>query len=161
MLPKRRFWKSDERLGTRFRSTFQRGEHSIWATFLWKVVWGFYPKHSFGHLKSSFGNINLLQKIMASHACKCTSLKHWVRNHAAFVRSCGSIPENQHIASYSMLLSFVIILQKLLQKITACQPSTRPRNPRFKDVHTGTKRRLEHLNWMSKRTIGIRGLPAA
>jgi hypothetical protein len=55
MLPKRRFWKSDERLGTRFRSAFQRGEYSIWATFLWKVARKFDPKRSFGLPKSSFG----------------------------------------------------------------------------------------------------------
>jgi hypothetical protein len=43
--------------GNAFRSVFQRGEYTIWATFLWKVVRKFDPKRSFGHPKSSFGSI--------------------------------------------------------------------------------------------------------
>jgi hypothetical protein len=34
MLPKRRFWMAERTFGNAFRSTFQRGEYSIWATLL-------------------------------------------------------------------------------------------------------------------------------
>ncbi len=68
MLPKRRFWKSDERLGTHFRSTFQRGEYSILATLLWN-----YFENAFQNVRSDFQNLRLgsinferwLQKIVA------------------------------------------------------------------------------------------------
>ncbi len=80
MLPKRRFWKSDERLGTRFRSAFQRGEYSIWATFLWKVVRKFDPKRSFGHPKSSFGEHKLYHHF---HAIRTISSERLGQLHAS------------------------------------------------------------------------------
>ncbi len=61
--PNEDFGLPNERLGTHFRSTFQRREYSIWATFLWKVLRKCVPKCSFGLPKSSFGEHKLVTNI--------------------------------------------------------------------------------------------------
>jgi hypothetical protein len=59
---------------------------------------------------------------------------------------------NRSIASHKIL--HCIMIHDLLASSLACI-LTRPRNPRFKDVHTGTKRRLDVKT--SNRDSGISG----
>ncbi len=63
LFPNEDFGWPNERLGTHFRSTFQRGEYSIWATFLWKVLRKCVPKRSFGLPKSLFGEHKVCKMI--------------------------------------------------------------------------------------------------
>ncbi len=129
MLPKRRFWKSDEHLGTRFRSAFQKGEYSIWATFLWKVVRSFDPKRSLGHPKSSFREHKLYKTITKESRIPWNSTSHVATifcNHLA--KLLQKIVASHETAHHMLLLSFVIILQSVTkdsripenQHITCC-----------------------------------------
>jgi hypothetical protein len=60
--PNEDFGLPNERLGTHFRSSFQRREYSIWATFLRKVLRKCVPKCSFGLPKSSFGEHKFVKR---------------------------------------------------------------------------------------------------
>ena len=46
--------------GTNFQSTFQIREYSIWATFIWKLLWKYVPECLVGLPKSSFGDHKII-----------------------------------------------------------------------------------------------------
>ncbi len=83
MLPKRRFWKEEQKMNAAFRSTFQGWEYSMWATNHGKVLRtvAFHllfllPKSSFGRGKldtilfNHFSFHCILARLLSTHVWK-------------------------------------------------------------------------------------------
>ncbi len=64
-LPKRRFWKDEQKINADFRSTFQGREYSIWATNRWKL-----------HRKSAFHLLFILPNPSFGDHKLCKMINH-------------------------------------------------------------------------------------